>query len=71
MLGGGPVTASTASGEITLRMTPDVAEQVHSVLVEGYRSMRYDSQATQEWCRAILVTVDELAGQLKAGGHRA
>lgn len=64
------MTAPTASGEITLRMTPDIAEQVHSVLVEGYRAMRYDSQATQEWCRDILVTVDGLAAQLKAGGHR-
>lgn len=64
------MTATTATGEITLRMTPAVAEQVHSVLVEGYRSMRYDAQATQEWCRNILVTIEELAGQLKAGGHR-
>jgi hypothetical protein len=59
----------TATGEITLRMTPAVAEQVHSVLTEGYRAMRYDSQATQEWCRDILVTIDGLAKQLKAGGH--
>lgn len=64
------MTTSTATGEITLHMTPDVAGQIHSVLVEGYRSMRYDAQATQEWCRNILVTIEELAGQLKAGGHR-
>jgi hypothetical protein len=62
------VTApTTTTGEITLTMTPAVAEQVHSVLVEGYRAMRYDSQATQEWCREMLVTIDGLAAQLKAG----
>lgn len=60
----------TVTDAITLRMTPAVAEQVHSVLVEGYRAMRYDAQATQDWCRDMLVTIDGLAAQLKAGGHR-
>lgn len=63
------MTALSATGEITLRMTPDVAEQVHSVLVEGYRAMRFDSQATPEWCRDMLVTIDGLATQLKIGGR--
>lgn len=55
--------------EITLRMTPDVAASIHGVMVEGYRAMRYDAQATQDWCRDVLVTIEELAGQLKVGGH--
>lgn len=66
-----PATVPAAAAVITLTMTPALAAQIHSVLVEGYRAMRYDSQATPEWCRDILVTIDRLAGQLTAGGHRA
>jgi hypothetical protein len=63
------VSAPPAAGQVTLTMTPALAEQVHGVLVEGYRRMRFDAQATQEWCRDILATIDGLAAQLKAGGR--
>lgn len=59
----------TATGEINLRMTPATAGRVHGALVAGYRSTRFDDQATPDWCRDVLHAIDDLEQQLKTGGH--
>jgi DNA-binding IclR family transcriptional regulator len=50
-------------------MTPATAGRVHGALVAGYRSTRFDDQATPDWCRDVLHAIDDLEQQLKTGGH--
>lgn len=59
-----------ASTDIVPRMTPEVATEVLKLVTEGYGALRYGVHAMPDWHERMLRVIEDIAGQLKAGGHR-